>query len=146
MRSITFDVDGVPVPQGSKTCLCRGGRPMMFENNKAWGKWRTAVAKVARLQSVTWGAHSPLMVEMIFSFPFDGTNSSNDWKVTSPDIDKLTRAVLDGITFDKAGRGVLHDDAQVVRLIVDKVFGPEPGVRIRVSDAPSVYTPLALPK
>lgn len=118
----------------------------MFESNKAWGKWRTAIAKVARQQTVTWVAHSPLLVEMIFTFPYTQASVGADWKVTSPDIDKLIRAVLDGITFDKAGRGVLPDDAQVVRLVVDKVYGPVPGVRIRVSDAPGVYVPLPLPE
>lgn len=146
MRSIVFDVDGVPVPQGSKVCMCRGGRPTMFESNKAWGKWRTIVAQAARKQTVTWTKGSPLLVEMIFSFPYDGTNTTAEWKVSKPDIDKLIRAVLDGITFDKQGRGVLHDDSQVVRLVVDKVYGPVPGVRIRVSDAPGIYVPLPLPE
>lgn len=117
----------------------------MFESNKAWAKWRTAIAKVSRLQVVSWVAHSPLLVEMIFTFPPTQASLGADWKVTSPDIDKLIRAVLDGITFDKAGRGVLPDDAQVVRLVVDKVYGSKPGVRIRVTDAPSVYCPLPLP-
>jgi Holliday junction resolvase RusA-like endonuclease len=48
-----------------------------------------------------------------------------------PDLDKLARAVLDGIT---AG-GAIHDDAQVCHLTVEKVYADDhlvPGATIRV--------------
>lgn len=146
MRSITFDVEGEPIPQGSKVCTCVRGFPRMFESNKNWAKWRTRVAQVARAQAVTWTAATPLVVEMIFTFPYNATHAGAEWKTSKPDIDKLIRAVLDGITFDKRGLGVLPDDSQVVRLVVDKVYGGQPGVRIRVTDAPGIYTPLPLPE
>jgi Holliday junction resolvase RusA-like endonuclease len=146
MRSITFDVDGVPVPQGSKTCLCRNGKPLMFEQAKGFSQWRTAVKRESHKHAPSWTRDTPLVVEMIFSFPYTGRVRTAEWKITKPDIDKLIRHVLDGLTFDARGRGVLPDDAQVVRLVVDKVYGPVPGVRIRVTDAPSIYTPLPLPE
>jgi Holliday junction resolvase RusA-like endonuclease len=45
-----------------------------------------------------------------------------------PDIDKLTRAVLDGLT----DGGLISDDARVVRLMVDEVYGDRVGVDVTV--------------
>lgn len=145
MRVVHFKVLGEPVPQGSKTCFCRGGTPTMFESNKKWGPWRTKCAQAARGIEVTWTRSSPLYVVLTFMFPAIATQRDG-WKITAPDIDKLTRAVLDGITFDARGRGVLPDDAQVVRLVVEKIYGDEPGVSITVFDAPSAYVALPLPQ
>ena len=46
-----------------------------------------------------------------------------------PDIDKLARAVLDGLTT----AGVYSDDSQVVDLTASKVYGVPAGVAVQVS-------------
>lgn len=60
-----------------------------------------------------------------------------------PDIDKLTRLVLDALT----DAGVIVDDGQVTDLTVRKRYPdadqpwtlPEPGVRVKVEPAPDPY-------
>jgi len=147
-RTIHFKVLGVPVPQGSMTCICQHGQPRMFPNNKEIGKWRTKVAQASRDVQVTWTRDTPLMVVLTFMLPPTQTKRDG-WHIVKPDVDKLVRGVLDGMTILKdgrfKGRGVLHDDCQVVRLVVDKVYGDEAGVSITVCDAPSAYHPIPLP-
>lgn len=133
-RSIEFTVPGEPVPQGSKG-VTRGG--VLFDTNATKLRpWRRAVAEVARLHRVTWILQSPLEVRLLFVVkPPPRGRHDGEWCATKPDIDKLTRAVLDALTDGH----VLVDDAQVVRLIAEKRLGDEPGVRITVSDVAHVY-------
>jgi Holliday junction resolvase RusA-like endonuclease len=46
-----------------------------------------------------------------------------------PDIDKLSRSVLDAIT-----GGIVKDDSQVIILNARKEYGDKPGVLIRVAE------------
>lgn len=137
MRDIVIEVEGIPVPQGSKTCICRGGKPTMFEQAKGFGPWRTKIRQAAREHTVTWSRWTPLAVSMLFYFPTTDDHYADEYVVTKPDIDKLVRAVLDGLTFDNRGRGVLPDDCQVARLVVEERYGDPPGVIIGVADLSS---------
>jgi crossover junction endodeoxyribonuclease RusA len=143
---ITIEVRGLPAPQGSKWHV-GGGR--MIESSKAVGPWREAVR--AETQRVLDGTHSagldggPLAVELTFRLPRPrghygtGRNkgrlkaSAPAFPAGRPDLDKLTRAVLDGLT---AG-GVWADDAQVVNLGAWKLYGP-PGVLIQIEQVEGV--------
>jgi Holliday junction resolvase RusA-like endonuclease len=52
-----------------------------------------------------------------------------------PDVDKLTRSLLDGIT--AKGDGVWRDDSQVVRLEVSKVYAVgQSGVAVTITNYP----------
>ena len=54
--------------------------------------------------------------------------SAPAYPITKPDGDKLDRAARDAL------KGVVyHDDAQIVRWAGDKVYGEEPGLRLRVT-------------
>jgi crossover junction endodeoxyribonuclease RusA len=87
-------VRGIPAPQGSKRHV-GGGR--MIESSRAVGPWREAVrAETQRVMTITGPAKRP-------------------------DLDKLCRSVLDGLT---AG-GAWEDDAQVVVLRAWKSFATE---------------------
>lgn len=147
MRSVEFFVEGLPVSQGSKRCFCLNGHAVMKDDAKGLGPWRTKVAQAARQQSVSWVKHVPLQVEMVFTFPVTKGHRGG-WKATAPDIEKLVRAVHDGLKIETkgrfVGRGVLPDDAQVVRLVAEKVYGDNVGVLIRVVDAPSAYDQLPI--
>ncbi len=130
-------VAGVPAPQGSKRHV-GGGR--MVEVSRAVGPWREAVrAETQRAITITeyldWGL--PVAVEILFLLPRPkghySTAQYNAGQVrksaprfpgTRPDLDKLARAVLDGL---QAG-GALADDGQVVDLYVSKRYADGQGL------------------
>lgn len=123
--------------QGSKRAFVVNGRAVMKEDReKELRVWHRAVRDEARAHAVSWMRQSPLEVRLLFVAKRPTkTKNDGDWCAVTPDIDKLARAVLDAL---KSG-GVLVDDAQVVRLITEKRYGHELGVRITVSDVPSMY-------
>lgn len=144
---IKFRVNGIPAPQGSKRHV-GGGR--MVESSRAVGPWREAVrAEAFRAITELW-AHElyqePMSVTVVFvlarpkSHLYQGGNppvgstvrpSAPAYPAKRPDLDKLARAVLDGLV---AG-GVMADDSQVVSLNCAKVFagnGEAPGAVIEV--------------
>jgi Holliday junction resolvase RusA-like endonuclease len=132
-------VRGTPAPQGSKRHV-GGGR--MVEMSKAVGPWREAVR--AETQSAMNG-HKPIEGPVKVAITFErarprghyGTgrnahllkDSAPMFPIVRPDIDKLARAVLDGITMG----GALPDDSQVVYLKVLKLYG-QPGCTIEISE------------
>ncbi len=119
-------VRGIPAPQGSKRHV-GGGR--MIESSRAVGPWREAVR--AETQRVAGAViEGPVAVSIIFRLPRPrhhyGTgrnagilrDSAPAYPSGKPDLDKLERAVLDGITTGGAWR----DDAQVIHLSTWKVY------------------------
>jgi Holliday junction resolvase RusA-like endonuclease len=143
---ITIEVRGLPAPQGSKRHV-GGGR--MIEMSKAVGPWREAVrAETQRVVTETpigQPLHPPVALEVTFRLPRPASHygtgrnagrlkpSAPDFPAGRPDLDKLLRAVLDGLT---AG-GAWADDAQVVNLAAWKVYGP-PGVLIQIEQVEGV--------
>ena len=141
---ITIRVAGVPAPQGSKRHV-GGGR--MIESSRAVGPWREAVRAetqhaMGRMETSDWpGLHSPVQVTVKFTLPRPqghyGTGrhattvrpSAPRWPHRKPDLDKLIRAVLDGITQG----GAIADDAQVVRIAAQKTYGT-PGAVITIEE------------
>ena len=128
-----FFVAGIPVPQGSKKGFSARGSSFVqiVDDNKAkLQPWREAIAKVA---AATWEYGKPLegpvRVEAIFVLP-RGKTVRREWPHVKPDSDKLLRALLDGITDAKC---VWGDDAQVVQLVAEKVYGAAPGVHVVIS-------------
>lgn len=122
-----FDILGTPVQQGSKRAFVRGGRAQLVEDAGPRHKaWRTIVADRARdiadadpLAPYT----GPLFVTIDFRFPMPAKRSAATrragvaWKSTTPDIDKLERALYDGL---KVG-GLIHDDAIIAMHLVRKL-------------------------
>ena len=117
--TVSFFIEGVPVPQGSKTVSQAKGRAWLRDANaKRLKPWRHVVATHADL-GVTFDC--PVTVTLSFVLP---KPKRPRWTVPAvkPDLDKLTRAVLDGLT----DGGLVADDARVVDLIVRKRY-PTPG-------------------
>lgn len=126
---ITVQVNGVPAPQGSKRHV-GGGR--MVEVSRAVGPWREAVR--TETQRVM-GDRDPFdgAVCVLITFLLLRPKSAPKrlvYPVKRPDLDKLARSVLDGLT---AG-GAFTDDSQVVVLMADKRYGPRPGATIRFGE------------
>ena len=132
-------VRGIPAPQGSKRHV-GGGR--MIESSRAVGPWREAVrAETQRAMEAPdptgWIAayDGPVKVGITFTLTRPKTNRER-WPIAKKrnDIDKLARAVLDGIT----DGGAIDDDARVVQLAVQKKFaspGTAPGCIIKLEEA-----------
>lgn len=116
----------------------RGGKPFMREASKGVRPFKTAVRRAAlgsdgkpMLQFV-----GPVLVQIAFEFRRPAANQDPypTTKNTVGDIDKLTRAVLDGLTES----GVVEDDRFVVALdSVTKTWGPKDLAVITVRQAPS---------
>ena len=138
---IVIEVRGLPAPQGSKRHV---GNGIMVESSKAVGPWREAVrAETQRARQVTAAAPmgGAVYVEVIFALPRPrghwrtGRNagilrgSAPAYPSGRPDLDKLLRAVLDGLTMG----GAWKDDAQVALVNASKVYG-DPGCRIAVGE------------
>jgi crossover junction endodeoxyribonuclease RusA len=139
MSVIDFIVPGKAEPQGSKTRTRWGVR----EDNPRTMPWRGRVALVAHDYMVAKMLHVlvdvPVAVTLEFVLPRPKTapKSYTPAAVKKPDVDKLCRAILDGITHI-----VIATDSQVVRLVADKriaEIGEEAHARIQVEeqDAPS---------
>ena len=140
---IRVEVRGIPAPQGSKRHV-GGGR--MIEMSKRVGPWRDAVRGEA--QRAMGGAPplgGPLAVDVFFYLPRPkghyrtGRNAGQlrpaapAVPCSAPDIDKLARAVLDGLTEG----GAWKDDGQVAVLTVVKRYADSiaPGCSVRIAPA-----------
>lgn len=124
-HSITFTVDGIPVPEGSTTAYRRpGGRVVVTHANKRLDAWRAqvraAALAAAREQGWTLGYDGPVTVAVSFLLPRPERPSvSPVWAATKPDLDKLCRAVGDAITQVRRGgvvtaEGLLREDSRIV--------------------------------
>lgn len=116
---------GAPIPQGSKKAFLRGGRISLVEANPGLKGWRSAIAlacKQAMLGAeVAPGQAGGFAVELVFVF--DRPKSvSRVLHVVKPDVDKLCRAVLDGVS----DSGFWLGDQQVFDLWARKRYG-QPG-------------------
>lgn len=146
MTTLDFTVFGKPVPQGSKR-IGRlggkaGGRPIILDaNDKTLGPWRNLMrdAAAAARHKLGWGPFiGPVAVDVTFTLERPSSHFRGDGTLTPaarlapsirPDIDKLSRAVLDAITES----GAWEDDGQVVYIKATKVYGRLPGVTVRIA-------------
>ena len=122
-------VPGHPAPQGSKRHV---GNGVMIESSRSVKTWRDDVrAAVAR-------EHPPMLergvaVELTFVMrrPTATPKRHTPPAVKRPDLDKLTRAILDAL----GSAGTWRDDAQVIALAATKRLanlGETPGCHIAV--------------
>ena len=132
---VTFTCAGHPVTQGSKRAFVRNGRPILVESAGDRLKlWRHVIATSAQ-QAIpdTGPLDGPLQVHLFFRLtkPASHPKRKRTWPIgaRSLDVDKAARAALDAMT-----AVVYRDDAQVVRLVVEKDWadGRGPGVEVVV--------------
>jgi Holliday junction resolvase RusA-like endonuclease len=133
--SLTFQVIGLPAPQGSKTMLKhnKSGKMVMLESSKAVKPWRAQVKEAAELAlPLDWMMITRAVVLwVVFSLPRPKNHyrsgkfahllrdDAPPYPVTGGnDTDKLERAVMDAITDAK----VWADDSLVVSLLGEKVY------------------------
>ena len=102
-----FSVEGLPAPQGSKKHV---GNGRMVEASKYLPAWRKAVEEECKslFEEPMDGA---LEVELWFYLP-KPSSISREFPTVMPDVDKLVRGCLDGMTKG----GAIVDDSRVVDL------------------------------
>jgi crossover junction endodeoxyribonuclease RusA len=131
-KQIAFEVDGRPQQRGSKRAFAskNGGRPRMVDDNAKSGPWMDAVAHRARVAMLTFGEDTPLLdgplrLWAVFRFKRPKAHylksglraDAPQWHTSTPDTDKLTRAIGDAMT------GVVYgDDKQIADVLVSKVY------------------------
>ena len=129
-ESVTIDVIGLPVPQGS--LVSNGyGRGLRHSNHKELKPWRFQVAEVILEQlPQDWDPSLPLSVSDVFRFPRPqghygtGKNSGQLKKsapqhhFVKPDCDKLGRSIGDSL---EQG-GIVKGDQQIVEWHLSKRY------------------------
>lgn len=130
-------VPGRPMPQGSKSFKgLRGGKPVLVESSDGLKPWREAVAKAAHLRAAGL-LGGPVGVDLVFVMPRPKSTPKRATPpaVKRPDLDKLTRAILDALT------GVWFDDDSAVTMLTASKRIAEIGERAGVHIAAHTITP-----
>lgn len=120
-----FQVEQRPAVQGNHRV---GRQGQIYEaSSAALRVWRDSIGwEARRAMGRRAPAVGPVLLEVWFRLKTPA-RLATDWPHHRPDVDKLSRAVLDALT------GIAYlDDAQVVGLAAWKVCGT-PGARIRCS-------------
>lgn len=134
LRRVSFTVAGLPAPQGSKRAFVnhRTGKPVVLEmGGQKLKEWRSIVRDVAfkfMLEEFHGVGRKPLTgplgVSLAFTLPKpkSAPKTRRTWPDKRPDLDKLVRSTLDGLTGP-----VFSDDAQVVQLGASKDYPHDNG-------------------
>jgi len=142
-NSFSFTVFGYePRPQGSKkyvgqrTTAAGNKIPLIIEASAGLPVWRKAVSDAVKQAMIDSGDDSKfegaVKLEAVF-YLTRKPSVKRAYPIVPPDVDKLSRALLDAIGFG----GVWGDDSQVVRLEVSKKYATgEAGVAVTISNYP----------
>lgn len=135
MTTLTFFVPGIPVPKGSMKAFIPKGwnRAVLTNDNPKSKPWASVISLTAAMEAsnIEWKMIElyAIAVQLVFYMPRprghygSGKNvgvlkqSAPLYPAKKPDIDKLSRLVLDALT------GIVwKDDGQVGKLAADKRF------------------------
>lgn len=129
---LTFFVPGRCAPQGSKRSV---GRGRFVEASKYLPAWRKAITEFAIYAATeqSWDTiEGPVELQVTFYLERPATipKSKRPFPTVPPDVDKLCRAVGDGLT----DACVWGDDSQVVSLVASKQYADtqQPGALITI--------------
>ena len=137
-----FEIPGKPVPQGSMTLMKVGGHCAGKYSNRTI-EHRNNMADLMRRE---WAGKDPLRGTLVVNLLFDMPRPKSHYRTgkhadqlkaaaptdhtQTPDIDKLTRLVLDSLQV----AGVINDDAQVAYLWASKQWQRDGKTIITVTD------------
>lgn len=141
-------IPGIPQPQGSKDIHHHGNRSWITESNaKTLAPWRDKITVMTL--GYTRGLPSrmlqmPLQMETLFILPRPkfhfGKNgllsSAPPYPDVQPDLDKLLRALGDGLAKGK----VMRIDSQIVCHLTTKLYGAKPGVHVLLQPYPAAFS------
>jgi len=123
-------VPGLPQSQGSKIAgVTKHGKPFLRDRNgTALWAWRTLVATHIHDATADY-VEGACIVDIEFRLPRPAT-VTRELPSVAPDVDKLTRAILDAITES----GLWRNDGQCTDLLVRKRYAAEPGAWIQIRE------------
>lgn len=134
---LIFFIAGTPIPQGSKTAIRHGRRARLIEANKKLKPWRATLQTALAAQAEGRRVPGPFTIYLDFRFTppqrprYRDPNGAGIHAV-KPDVDKLTRAVLDSLT----AADIIDDDARCTTIVATKNYTdklkPRPGVSITI--------------
>jgi len=135
--NVTFSVVGVPAPQGSKSAFVRGGRAVIVDGSSKTGRekhaqWRDDVCRAARIAKSEMFT-GPVSVTITFWLQLPASDPHRWRHITTPDLDKLIRSVLDSLV----NAGMIKDDSLVYRVNAAKWYardGHWTGATIEIED------------
>ena len=130
---LVLNIIGKPAPKGSKGAIIRGDKPILFETCKNQKKFeKNIVTQTLEQIPETWETilkPQPITASLTFLLPKPKTKRAEP--TVPPDIDKLTRNVLDALTKAK----IWQDDGQVTIINARKRYATDreiPGVKIKI--------------
>ena len=114
-------VPGEPIGQGSMRHI--GGGRMIASNDKKLKAWRDAICLAVQSERLTVGDlisfDSAVKLEVKFCIERNKAAAKRKYPTTPYDLDKLIRAVGDGISVNT---DLLVNDSQIVQIVASKVF------------------------
>ena len=119
-----------PVSQGSVHAITVNGKARVIHNKSKDLYEQRGVIQALYHEEGGEKIDGAVAIELVFSFvrPKSISAKKRPHMIVKPDIDKLTRAVLDALTHH-----AYDDDSQVVSLKVIKSYGDEEYIRINVT-------------
>lgn len=134
-------VHGVPAPQGSKRggFSAKTGKTFVYEQNsktqKSWRQDVIAAGVAVREQHGFEMLDGAIFIVVMFRLPRPASVNirRRPFPCVKPDMDKLLRNTLDGLT----QAGIYRDDAQIIDIYAKKRYATDdpdgsPGASIRV--------------
>ena len=117
---VTFEVLGIPSPQGSKRHV---GGGIMIESSKTLATWRDSCTAAARTAANGRMFDEPVAVHVTFRSPMPRSRpaavrrTGHAPKATAPDLDKMQRALGDALE----ASGLIRSDALICHWDAHKI-------------------------
>lgn len=151
---IRFSMSGEPRGKGRPRVFVQGGRSIATTDPKTRAYESSVTDLARRAMRGRSPFDGPLSVSIRFRMPIPASSSKRERLAMAsgetphtgrPDVDNMTKAILDGMGedadlkalnkrrgLDRDARVVFHNDSQIVRLFVEKLYATNPGVDVRV--------------
>ena len=132
-ETIQFFVAGHPKSMrvGGVARFLRAGK-MQTVPKREHSEWALLVGQIARQHAPVSPWSGPVALELLFKMPRPKSAGRKRvaWPIKRPDIDNLFHKITDSLN------GVVwHDDAQIVRTILEKVYADDgrPGLEVKIT-------------
>jgi len=121
VKTISFDVLGIPIGQGSMKHI--GGGRMIASNDKALRAWRSDVATAYLVEQNRLGElvqfAGAVKLNVKFCVQRSKAAEKRAYPVTPYDLDKLIRGIGDAVSVNSS---LVLNDSQIVVIEASKVF------------------------
>ena len=129
IMKVSFTVEGDPVPKARPRTVRKGGRTWSYTPKRVT-RWEDAVREEA-LKHFQVPFNGPVALSLVFYLKRPKTRLKENYVVTTPDMDNLEKAVLDGLN-----EVAYEDDKFVVVKNCVKLYCRSGGPRVEVTVIP----------